>query len=277
MQGQYVPEARRQRLAGSVSAAVLMLLAGAYPACAEGQAAPSRYRLNGDPKSPDLSGLWSGTFTTAPGQRSQNPLPERKFTRWTPWPLPLTPDYQKKVDERAAAAKTGRVIGDAGVRCIPSGLPWKIVVNPGLPIEVIQTPGQVSFWGGLRPFVIYTDGRPHPANLKPTYDGHSIGYWIGDTLYVDTVGLIASTAIDAAYNPHSAAIHLKWTIQRVAPDRLHTRVTLYDPVAYKEPLSTTIIYEQLTDPQMDLIDDASCFENNRNLPDENNASGFKRF
>ena len=181
------------------------------------------------------------------------------------------------MDAKAAAAKTGRVIGDSGVRCLPNGMPWKIVVNPGLPIEVIQTPGQVSFWGGVRPIVIYTDGRQHPADLTPTYDGHSIGYWEGDTLRVDTVGILASTSIDAAYNPHSPALHLKWTIQRVAQNRLHVHMTLYDPEALKEPITTTIVYELLTDRQMDLIDDASCFENNRNQPDENNESGFKRF
>ncbi|WP_174291330.1 hypothetical protein [Sphingomonas bacterium] len=275
MRGKGVLTFPRLRLVSMLSAALLGV--GIGTAHADEPPAAKRYQLNGDARSPDLSGLWSGSYLTAPGLRAQTPIPERKYTRWAPFPLPLTPDYQKKVDARAAAAKTGRVIGDAGVRCLPSGMPWKIVVNPGLPIEVIQTPGQVSFWGGLRPVVIYTDGRPHPADLTPTYDGHSIGWWVGDTLHVDTVGLIASTAIDAAYNPHSAALHLVWTLQRVAPDRLHLNLTVYDPEALKEPLSTTVVYELLTERRMDLIDDASCFENNRNLPDENNASGFKRF
>jgi hypothetical protein len=270
-------KSRLLRLPMLTSAAVLAGMGAGAAAHAGEQPPAPRYQLNGDPKSPDLSGLWSGTFTTGPGLKAQTPLPDRKYTRWAPLPVPLTPKYQAIVDARANAAKTGRVVGEAGVRCIPSGMPWKIVVNPGLPIEVIQTPGQVSFWGGLRPVVIYTDGRTHPSDLKPTYDGHSIGYWVGDTLFVDTVGIIASTAIDAAYNPHSAALHLQWTLQRVAPNRLHAHMTLYDPEALTEPLVTTIIYDQLNDPQMDLIDDASCFENNRNLPDEKNESGFKHF
>jgi hypothetical protein len=83
--------------------------------------------------------------------------------------------------------------------------------------------------------------------------------------------------MDAAYNPHSAALRMKWTLQRVAPDRLHAHVTLHDTEALSEPISTTIVYEQLNDPQMDLIDDASCFENNRNLPNEHDESGFKHF
>lgn len=259
-----------------MSAAILFGMAAGNAAWAQQSPAISNYRLNGDATAPDLSGLWAGTYLTSPGLRAQTPLAERKYTRWAPFPLPLTPDYQSKVDARAAAAKTGRVVGDPGVRCLPSGMPWKLTVNPGLPIEVIQTPGQVSFWGALRPIVIYTDGRPHPADLKPTYDGHSIGYWVGDILYVDTVGIL-SGAIDAAYTPHGPALHLKWNIQRVAPNRLHLHLTLYDPEAFTEPLVTTVVYDLLTERRMDLIDDASCFENNRNKPDENDESGFKHF
>ena len=271
-----VPMTVRRRVAKVVAAAVLSGMAVATAASAADTSPMTRYRLNGDATSPDLSGLWSGTFLAAPGVKAQTNIAARKYNRWSPFPVPLTPRYQAMVDARAEAAKTGRVLGDVGVRCLPSGMPWKIVVNPGLPIEVIQTPGQVSFWGGVRPVVIYTDGRPHPADFKPTYDGHSIGYWTGDTLHVDTIGM-SSVAIDGAYDPHSPALHLEWTVKRVAADRLHIHLTLYDPEALKEPLTTVVVYELLTDRHMDLIDDASCFENNRNLPNEKDESGFKHF
>jgi hypothetical protein len=32
--------------------------------------------------------------------------------------------------------------------------------------------------------------KAHPANVKPTRAGHSIGRWDGDTLVVDTVGFL---------------------------------------------------------------------------------------
>lgn len=277
MENDNVTKVRLGFLPKLIAAAVLSQLVFINVVHADEPPSPTqRYRLFGDPNSPDLSGLWSGTFTTTPGQSAQNPIADHKYNRWLPWPLPLTPKYQAAVEARAAAAKTGRV-ADSGIKCLPTGMPWKIVVNPGLPIEVMQTPGQVSFWGGQRPLVIYTDGRLHPSNLKPTFDGHSIGYWIGNKLYIDTVGILATTSIDAGYHPHSAEIHLKWTVERVAPDRLHATITLLDREAFSEPLVTTIIYEQLHDPMMDLIDDASCFENNRHLSNESDDSGFKRF
>jgi hypothetical protein len=37
---------------------------------------------------------------------------------------------------------------------------------------------------------IYMNMKQHPANIKPTRAGHSIGRWEGDTLVVDTVGFL---------------------------------------------------------------------------------------
>ena len=35
---------------------------------------------------------------------------------------------------------------------------------------------------------IYMDVKSHPKDLVPSYYGHSIGHWEGDTLVVDTRG-----------------------------------------------------------------------------------------
>jgi hypothetical protein len=37
---------------------------------------------------------------------------------------------------------------------------------------------------------VYMNQKQHPANIKPTRAGHSIGRWEGDTLIVDTVGFL---------------------------------------------------------------------------------------
>jgi hypothetical protein len=37
---------------------------------------------------------------------------------------------------------------------------------------------------------IYMNLKEHPANIKPSRAGHSIGHWEGDTLVVDTVGFL---------------------------------------------------------------------------------------
>ena len=37
---------------------------------------------------------------------------------------------------------------------------------------------------------VYMNMKTHPANVKPTRAGHSIGRWEGDVLIVDTVGFL---------------------------------------------------------------------------------------
>ena len=38
---------------------------------------------------------------------------------------------------------------------------------------------------------IHVDMAKHPDQLTPSYAGHSIGHWEGNTLVVDTVGFAA--------------------------------------------------------------------------------------
>jgi hypothetical protein len=46
----------------------------------------------------------------------------------------------------------------------------------------------------------------HPANIKPSRAGHSIGRWDGDTLVVDTVGFLPGSL--AGSLPHSSKLHV---------------------------------------------------------------------
>ena len=46
----------------------------------------------------------------------------------------------------------------------------------------------------------------HPANIKPSRAGHSIGRWDGDTLVVDTVGFLPGSL--AGNLPHSNKLHV---------------------------------------------------------------------
>ena len=50
--------------------------------------------------------------------------------------------------------------------------------------------------------LINMDGREHPKNLEPTWFGHSIGKWDGDTLVVDTDRL---QRLDAARHDRPSA------------------------------------------------------------------------
>ena len=226
---------------------------------------PAGVSFYGDPAAPDISGLWMGTAMGIAGQGVINntgtTADGRPPAYIAPWPLPYTAVYQKIYDDRVAAAKSGKQIGDLGSRCLPFGQPF-LLLSENYPNEVVQTPGQVTVWFfSAMPLVIWTDGRGHPANLQPSYSGHSIGHWVGDTLYVDTVGLRGDTPLETHFDPHSDQLHYTWTLQRVAGDVMHVHVTLYDPGAFTEPVESTQIWHRKTDHRWALLDDASCFEN----------------
>lgn len=241
---------------------------------------PPGVSFYGATHAPDISGLWLGTETGVPGQEfapNRGSADGRPATFWAPWPLPYTPDYQAISDRRVAAAKAGRQLGDIGARCAPFSTPQSLVAKT-YPDEIVQTPGEVTiFRNNSFPIIVWTDGRGHPQNWKPSYNGHSIGYWVGDTLFADTVGIRADTPLDHMIDPHGPNLHIKWSVRRVAADVLHFHVTLFDAAAFTEPVSTTNIWHRITDARWQVLDDASCFENNQSDTKSDSDEGFAKY
>ena len=236
---------------------------------------------DGDVNTPDISGVWLGTAMGIPGKgvvsNSGATADGRPPTYWAPWPLPYTPKYQKMYDERIEMAKKGVQLGDISSKCLPFGVPTMLASNH-YPEEIVQTPGSVTIYEfSTFPIVIWTDGRPHPKNLAPSYNGHSIGHWVGDTLLVDTVGIVGETSLDSHRDPHSDKLHMKWRIEKVAKDILHIQLTLFDDEAFTEPVTLTNITIREDDPKWALLDDQSCFENNQSVGPPPTASGFIKF
>ena len=198
------PGLTRMRCLAALVAAATVSAGGATLATAPSSASGPSPRFYGDPKAPDISGLWLGSLTAAPGQTfapGREPADGRPPTYWAPWPLPYTPAYQKIYDERVEAAKKGKQLGDLSAKCLPFGMPMVLVAKV-YPDEIVQTPGEVTlFVYGAFPIVIWTDGRTHPKDLKSSYNGHSIGYWRGDTLFVDTMGVNGAMPLDNRPRP----------------------------------------------------------------------------
>ena len=84
----------------------------------------------------------------------------------------------------------------------PSARPQHTTCLDEMPPGVGHVRRDVGSQGGAcRGCLILTivlDGRPHPEGdaLNPTYLGHSVGRWEGDTLVVDVVGFNENTWID---------------------------------------------------------------------------------
>lgn len=113
--------------------------------------------------------------------------------------------------------------------------------SPGF--EILEVPEQKSIFilniaGPHSWRVIYMDGRPHPKpeDLRPTYLGHSIGHWDGDTLVIDSVGFNEKQWAVGAY-PNTDQLHLTERFSRPNLKTLTYEFTVEDPGAYTKPWS----------------------------------------
>jgi hypothetical protein len=79
------------------------------------------------------------------------------------------------------------------------------------------------------------DGRSHPANFTPTYYGHSIGWWEGDTLVVDTTGYNERFWLDRRGLPHTDKMHTIEKFTRTNQAAIAYEITVDDPGAYTAP------------------------------------------
>ena len=86
---------------------------------------------------------------------------------------------------------------------------------------------------------VYMDGRPHPRELTPSFYGHSIGWWEGDTLNVDTIGYNEAFWLDRRGLPHTEALHTLEKFTRTNQAQVKYEVTVDDPGAYTAPWTTT--------------------------------------
>lgn len=88
---------------------------------------------------------------------------------------------------------------------------------------------------------VYMDGRGHPEDLVPANQGHSIGWWEGDVLVVDTVGFAAHRWGSGRGIPSSERRHV---VERYVRSDDGTHVTIdyvvEDPEYLTEPVTGTV-------------------------------------
>lgn len=83
--------------------------------------------------------------------------------------------------------------------------------------------------------IIFLDGRGHPpADAPHTKSGHSIGYWEGDTLVVDTTHIAAGTMMNNGLT-HSDNIHMTERFRLSDDGKTLWATQVYeDPEVFKE-------------------------------------------
>jgi hypothetical protein len=109
---------------------------------------------------------------------------------------------------------------------------------------------------------IYMDGRPHPDDPDLTFHGHSIGHWEGDTLVVDTIGILpqAWLAIGESEGvPNNGDMHVEERIRLTGPDALADTLTITAPHVLTKPWTTTRIFTRSRRRDYDIVE-GICLE-----------------
>ena len=197
---------------------------------------------------PDLSGVWQGggpiqdlAVGLAPGET-----------------IPLLPEAKKLMASRQSK-------DDPEANCLPTGVPrvapypWRIVQDA---THTKATHIFFLFEGNIHSYrQIFMDGRKHPAELDPTWFGHSIGHWEGDTLVVDTVGFNDKFWFDRRGHPHTEQLHVIERFTRKDMGHMEIKITVDDPGAYSKPFTLTF-NARLSNPGDELMEYV-CQENNQ--------------
>lgn len=177
--------------------------------------------------------------------------------------------YAKAQAEAAEASAKGIQIGDTTASCMPQGMPtfW----GGPFAFEIMQTPKQINFFQEWNEQTrrVYLDGRPHPEDLDPMFNGHSVGHWEGDTLVVDSIGFRDQVYVAMADSGHSDRMHIVERIRLVAPEVLEVAMVITDEVAFEGPSTRTLRLKRRENME---IQEYVCAENNRNVPDESGVT-----
>jgi Carboxypeptidase regulatory-like domain len=187
---------------------------------------------------PDLSGLWYG------------PLPSASMPELLP--------------SAAAVAKEridNNLKDSPGARCLPFNVSLvnlflnRLVQTRDLLITVVEydIPGYRQ---------VYLDGRAHPKDLEPSWTGHSVGTWDGDTLVVETVGFNDKTWLGDA-SPHTDKRKVTTRLRRPDLGHLEIETTFDDPGSMKSPWKTKGV-ATLAPPNEEILE-FICNENNQDV------------
>jgi hypothetical protein len=180
---------------------------------------------------------WKGEWDTINPRLGGQAIKFDPTKAWGPaQQAPLTPEYQKVLEESMADQAKGGLGNYPTARCLPGGMP-RMMAAPVQ--EYVITPETTYIVTGAELRRIFTDGRDWPANAEPTYQGFSIGKWIDedgdgryDVLEVETRNFKGPRAYDASGLPlafdNQSIFKERFHLDKNDPNLLHDEITVFD-------------------------------------------------
>ena len=210
-----------------------------------------------DEKYPSWKGQWVPVQAAGAGAQSFDPTKPAGPGQQAP----LTPEYQKILQDSLAAQANGGLGNDPTAQCYAAGMPRMMAYQAQ---EYVVTPEvtYIMLGGDDNLRRIFTDGREWPAKINPTYQGYSIGHWVDskgdgsyDVLEAETRGPFKGPR---AYDPSGLPLHAdnqstfteRFFIDKADPNLLHDVITVLDH-ALTRPWTVDKTFRRNADPQPD--------------------------
>jgi hypothetical protein len=180
---------------------------------------------------------------------------------WDDYARMLQPWAMQIMARREEALKIGKPLPTNTAMCRPDGMPT--VIEIPYTFEFVRAP--------TRTYILYEAdyqsrrirmNSTHPAGLKPGWYGDSIGYWEGETLVIDTIGLNALGQINWDGIPHTEALHIVERYTVTAPRSLELKMTLTDPGTLTGPWTITKHFRKLNENR---LLEYVCAQNNQDM------------
>ena len=190
--------------------------------------------------------------------------PSRRFVTGRTWHIAdlsnpnLKPWARDVLKKQIAALDAGKLQFSPSSSCVPTGVPN--FLQDGGPYLIVQAPSKVVMIDEAGPVVrhVYLN-VPHSRNVKPSWMGESVGWYEGDTLVVDTIGVTTKVPVDRFGTPHTDKLHVVERWRMGEPGRtLRVDVTVDDPDTFYQPWKTYQEYGRTDEALASEI----CAENN---------------
>ena len=184
---------------------------------------------------PDFSGTWRWN----PGRYGSDVTLDLRPGDIQPWAQALV----KQRQETLAKDDPGNM------QCRPQGPRANLV--PFNLAKIVQSPGLLVIFSEDMSFrQIFTDGRPLPTDLNPTWMGYSVGTWQGDTLLVESAGFNDRTWLDFIGHPHTEALRVTERFRRRDFGHLEIEKTFNDPRVYNRPWTIPVSADFVADTDL---------------------------
>jgi len=173
----------------------------------------------------------------------------------------LQPWVADEIRRTGAMESSGESYLVAYQTCWPTGMPPVLTLREN--VQLLQEPDMITviYQRDHMQRRIYLN-QEHPDNVEPSWYGHSVGHYEGDTLVVDTIGLDTRSVVDRYGSFHTEQIHV---VERynIVNDGTALRVdfTVDDPAAFTTQWGASITYRRGQGPWRETV----CDENNRDV------------